>query len=189
LGRVYQFDPQPEQIELDIDLPLFTQVNAPLELLIQMEEKDLVETGSQRLERIRDLDDDIKALLRRNAGITVEGQLALLEVLDEKMDEYYPFLKWSNIPTYEQLKGTLELAWNYLLSPGESKAGVRTPAQLAVATLQYYQRKSLKALIQASASSGFWKQRLPDSTSRIQAVVASFCMFPVIGLNTNSQNY
>lgn len=41
IGNVIRFENQPEQMELFVDIPIFNQEQAPLEVLISMDEKTL----------------------------------------------------------------------------------------------------------------------------------------------------
>ena len=40
IGNVYRFEKQPDQMDLFVDIPLFNQDNAPLEILVSLEEKN-----------------------------------------------------------------------------------------------------------------------------------------------------
>ncbi len=173
IGRVYQFHPQPKQIDIEVDIPIYTQTaKAPLELLIQIETQDLNQISKKRMEFLTSLSQDIQELLKKNSGIPVEGQLRLLAELENNFQDNYQYISWSGIPKYQQLQKVIELCWSFLIKKGESKGGVRTPGQLAYLTLSYCKLKSLKAVINNMANSDYWKGIESDNHKRLQIVIS-----------------
>lgn len=170
VGKVYLFNPEPAQVELDIEIPLFSQENAPLELLVQLETGDLDELAKSRLSKFDKFDDGLKEVLKGNAGIYFEGQLKLVEVLNSNIEHYHNYLSWRHIPSFENLEQILDLCFGYLLKPGESRARV-TPRQLAFLTLRYVANNSSSYLIEEDLKSSFWVSKEPDENKRIQQVV------------------
>jgi hypothetical protein len=171
VGKVYQFHPDPKQIEMDVEVPLFEQANAPLELLVQLDKEDVDPDAVSRLDAFEHLDAELRALIRKNNGLPVEGQVQLVQELNSSVVHYHKYLAWKTFPTYEQLKTTIELCWKFLLKKTDSKAGVRTPAQLAYMTIQYTNGRSLRKLVEANLSSTYWREQEPDSNRRVQRVV------------------
>jgi hypothetical protein len=171
VGKVFEFNPEPIQSELDVEVPLFDQKNAPLELLVQLDREDVQESAEKRLNSFDALDEELQAVIKRNAGIPVDGQIAFVRELKSALSAYHAALSWSTIPSYQELSSVLELCWRFLMKASESKAGVRSPKQLAVATLQYCAGKSLRALIVQTLESQYWKEQEPDEYIRVQRVV------------------
>lgn len=171
IGKVYQFNPEPLQVELELDVPLFNSQEAPLELLIQMAPEDLDEQSAKRVEEFHRLDPNLQAIFKANAGLPIEGQLKILDEIKADPAQFHPLLAWSKVPKYPQLHATLDLAWRYFLKPGESKGGIRKPSQLAVMTLQYCAYKSVTALIKLMTNDKYWMEKFPDSDVRVQEVV------------------
>jgi hypothetical protein len=171
VGKVYQFVRHPSQMELDVDVPLFAQGSAPIELLIQIEKGDLEPVGQQRLDATGIGEDrDLWEIVKRNAGVSVEGQLALYGEIAGNINHYSPSLRWSTIPKYDELSTVTDLIWRFLLKPHESRGGV-SARQLAVMTLQYANNRSVKALIDLAVNGDYWRRTEPDEDVRVQRVV------------------
>lgn len=169
IGRVFKFEDAPEQLNLHIDLPVFTQDNAPTELLIGMDDSDLKPEGKKKVEHFRELDRELQAVIQQNPALPIEGQLKIVEIIASNLDELHPLLSWRSFPTYEQLLEVIKLAWGNLLRPNESKGGIVSPAQLAVMTLQYASVRSVSGLISIQLNSDYWKNRHPVLQDRIDA--------------------
>jgi len=171
VGRVFQLVRSPTQTELDVDVPLFQQATAPIELLVQMESADLGAVARDRLERLpAHGDEDLLAILRKNAGVSVEGQLKVFDEINNNIHHYDELLRWTTIPKYRELLTAIELIWRFLLKPGESKVGV-SDRQLAFMALQYVHNRSLKSLIDQMVNGQFWREREPNEDRRVQQVV------------------
>jgi hypothetical protein len=171
IGRVFQFTAEPKQDELDIDIPLFTQKNAPLELLVQLDEKEILSPENKELVQFNKLDEPLKKLIRSNAGASIRGQMNLMREIQQNIKNYYRLMAWVSTPNYEQLTHVVDLAWRHLLKEGESKGGVRSPGQLAVFALKYSSFKSIKAVINDQINSQFWINRIPERDERTQEMI------------------
>lgn len=170
IGNVYRFESKPEQTELFVDIPLFNQENAPLEILISLEESELESTAKKRLEDFKNLPEDLQDVIKRNSGISIESQQKIIAELENDLPTNRNLLNWNQFPTYDQLVYILELCWKYLLKPGENKADVRNARQLAVLTNKYSRLKSIQALINTTISQDYWIQQIPDDQTRIDKV-------------------
>jgi len=171
IGRVFKFHKEPDQLELDIDIPLFTQEDAPLELLIQMEKGELSDSSINKLKEFENLDSDIKQLIIRNSGISINGQLEVIKVLENDFDRYYSNISWTGYPKYEQLLTVLDLGWKYLMKKSESRGGAFTPNQLAFITIEYGLERSLRKIIQKEFKSEYWVKNVPFEDIRLQKIV------------------
>lgn len=172
IGKVYRFHPQPTQMELELDIPFFTEAHAPAELLIQMSPEDIKNKNSPEVKKIEALQPEVRELIKSNKGISVDGQIALLEKLTREFDNLYPGLAWSRIPNYVQLETVLGLAWSALLKPKEPKGGVVNHRQLATLALQYVQAKSLRDFIAGQVNSAFMLKKYPEEVERIEECVS-----------------
>ncbi len=172
VGRVIRFHPEPDQLELDVDIPAITQELAPIELLIQLDRESIIASRRSDLESFYKLDLKLQELIRENSGVPVEGQIGLLQELDREPGFHSPLLSWRRLPSYEQLKHTIDLMWHYLLSKKDNKAGVRSPAQLAVYTIQYQRTGSIQSIIRTQIESEYWKSTVPDESARVNQVTA-----------------
>ncbi|MFT3679803.1 MAG: helicase-related protein [Ferruginibacter sp.] len=167
IGNVYRFEKQPDQMELFVDIPLFNQENAPLEILISLDEKELENTAKNRLTEFNKLSEDLQEVIRNNSGISIDGQLKIIKELEDQVHSNHNLLNWNSYPTYDQLLFVLSLCWEHLLKPGENKADIRNAAQLSVLTIKYSTLKSVSALIKETINDTFWRERVPDEQERI----------------------
>ena len=171
IGRVYQFHPEPAKREVQVDFPFYTQENANSELLIQLDPKDIKVKKTDIYKKIEHLPEDLQEIVKSNKGMPVEGQLAIINLIEQDIDKYHPLMYWSNKVTYPQLLTVLELAWNNLRKKGESLGGVYTVKQLALFALKYRATKSLSAFIKMLINDDYTKKQLPDEEERTQKTV------------------
>lgn len=171
VGHVFEFHQEPTQAELDVDVPLFSQANAPLELLVQLDGEDVKPDARSRLDDIRQLDPDLQAIIKKNSGISVLGQIAFVKELNAAAANYHLLFNWDGFPKYRQLEAVLDFCWRHLLKENDSKAGVRSHGQLAVMTMQYCHEKSLRYVILKELDNNYWIQKEPDEYLRVQHVV------------------
>ena len=121
VGRVFLFDPPPEEQLPLVEIPLVTQGdNVPDSLLIQMDSNDLTPRSKERLsEFVRSaiLPMDI---LKQNAGIEPQDQIGLASaILSEKK---YHLLSWNSLPSWEELEYACDLIWRFFVKRGGSGA-------------------------------------------------------------------
>ncbi|MFD1628936.1 helicase-related protein [Pseudopedobacter beijingensis] len=167
VGNVYRFEKRPEQTELFVDIPLFNQENAPLEILISLEEGELENTAKQRLQDFHNLPEELQEVMKKNSGISIEGQQKIIEEIKADIASNKYLLNWNQYPTYEQLLYILDLCWKHLLKPGENKADIRNAKQLSVLTNKYSRLKSTAALINDSINDNYWIEQIPNDQERI----------------------
>ncbi|WEA01185.1 DEAD/DEAH box helicase [Mucilaginibacter sp. SJ] len=170
IGNVIRFEKQPDQMELFVDIPLFDQENAPLEILVALDEADVDKNVKHRLDAFNNLDDDLKNVLKKNASINIDGQLKIIKLIEDDIKSYRFLLNWSAYPTYDQILAVIELAWNNLLKPGENKADIRSPAHLAVLTIKYSNLKSVSALINDIINDSYYVSLYPEEQKRINTM-------------------
>lgn len=171
IGTVYRFEDEPLQLELEIDIPIITQENAPAELLIQIDESELSEESKRKLEKFNKLDEELKGIIKLNAGMPLDGQIKIVNEIESNLSYYHNLLNWSRIPKYNQLSTVVELAWNNLLKKGENKGGMKTAKQLAFMAFRYFELKSISALIRVTASDPYHLKTYEDEEERINIAV------------------
>lgn len=170
IGNVVRFEKQPDQMELFVDIPLFDQENAPLEILITLDESEIESTVRPKLENYNNFDEDLKSILKRNASLSIDGQLKIIEAIEENIEEYSQLLGWTSYPTYDQLLAVIGLAWAHLLKRGENQADIRSAAHLTVLTIKYSQLKSISAVISNLLNDNFWIAKYPNRQTRVNVV-------------------
>lgn len=169
-GRIYKFYDTPPQLELEVDIPFVTQTNAPNELLIQLDEKELTEASKEKLKKYENIDPELMAVIKSNNGIQIESQLNLVKEIEGKLQYYNSLLAWTGFPKYNELLPVIELAWNFLLRKGENKANVRSTGQLTTYTIQYSIYKSVRGVIENQVNNQWWLKEIPDEQERINKV-------------------
>lgn len=131
VGKVFLFNPAPQDELPDIEIPVLSQsADAPVELLLAMDEGDLTETSRKRIERYLDQDFLPVSVLRTNSGVNLDAQLELAQELYEAPDRWAPFLSWTGFPEYEELKQTCYLLHEHFLGASARSWGVYSPDQL-----------------------------------------------------------
>jgi hypothetical protein len=169
-GRIFKFHDTPPQLELEVDIPFITQTNAPDELLIHLDENELTDRSKQKLKQFENLGKELLDLIKSNSGISIQGQLDLINEIEKKLQYYQANIVWTGFPKYAELLPVIELAWNYLIRPNESKGSVRSAKQLATLTIQYSIYQSVKAIIDNQIISEYWLNEIPNEQERINKV-------------------
>ncbi len=171
IGHVFKFFDEPPQKEFDLDIPILTQENAPIEVLIQLDSTELKDSVASRMAKFLELSTDEQQLFRNNVGLPLEGQINIIKTIESQLGRFSGLLGWNSYPSYQELLPVVELAWNFLLKPGESRGGVLSAAQLAATTIKYCRLKTIRGLIESDLAGDFWINREPDSKKRISKVV------------------
>ncbi|QEE51170.1 hypothetical protein FUA48_16825 [Flavobacterium alkalisoli] len=166
IGNVYRFEARPTQLELDVDIPIFSQDDAPLEILINLDENELKESSKSRLAQFDQFDDEFKEILKRNSSLPLEGQINILNEIESNLNNYHELLNWT-YPNYYNLKTVTKLCWDNLLKKGDNKAGIMSSDQLAVLTQKYSKYKSVKGIIEELEKEEYWVNKFEDKTERI----------------------
>jgi hypothetical protein len=167
IGNVYHFEKQPDQMELFVDIPLFNQENAPLEILISLDENELENTAKERLKKFNDLPSDLQEVIKKNSGINIEGQSKIIQEIEANIRINDNLLNWTSFPTYEQLSYVIDLCWRHLLKPNENKTNIYSAAQLSVLTIKYANLKSIFALINDTINGNYWREKHSNEQERI----------------------
>lgn len=170
IGNVYRFEKQPDQMDLFVDIPLFNQDNAPLEILVSLEEKELEGKSKERLKEFNDLPVDLQEVVKKNSGINIEGQIKIVEEIENNIENDGLLLNWTSFPSYKQLLRVLELCWKYLLKHNDNKAEIKSAAHLSMLTNKYTNLKSTSALIHEITNNDFWQKKITNEQDRIDAV-------------------
>lgn len=169
-GRIYKFYDTPPQLELEVDIPFITQTNAPTELLIQLDDNELTPESKNKLKQYEAVEKELMEVIKSNGNITIDGQLNLVKELENNLSLYNRQLSWNGFPKYTELLPVVELAWNYLLRNTETKANVRSAAQLTTYAIQYSIYQSVRGIIDNQVNTQYWLNEIPDEQSRINKV-------------------
>lgn len=110
-GNVYLFNEELQPEEFSIDVPFVDQANISDEILFSIPD-EYVEDKDRRKLLESEIPGDLQAIIRKNL-ISVEGQKKLYNYIRLNIGNL-SYLKWSRIPSYEELWKTLYLAYKYL---------------------------------------------------------------------------
>ena len=170
VGHVYLFHEPPQAKLPFVDIPMFTQDDAPDSLLVQIDDDDLTPKARARMRSLAELAESVLPMhvLRENSGIPPEHQINLAEDLIERADELWPMMNWRSNPTYNQLKLVCELIWRHFKPRGGY--GAVSAHQLAFRVGLLRKHGTVKALIDAELAQG--KDKSPDDAVE---VVLGFC--------------
>jgi late competence protein required for DNA uptake (superfamily II DNA/RNA helicase) len=172
IGNVIRFEDQPEQMELFVDIPLFNQTHAPLEILISMDEKDIEVDARPRLDKFNSLPEELKDVIKLNSGISIDSQIEIINKIESNLIYYHNQLNWTALPkSFDNLSTVIELCWESLTGPGDKTfiegIGRLSARWLASFTFTYINLKSIGAVVNTYIKDEFWIGKIPDSQKRI----------------------
>lgn len=170
VGHVYLFhEPPPAELPF-VDIPMYTQDDAPESLLVQIDENDLTPKARARMETLAERADSVLPMqvFRENVGIPPAHQISLAEEMIDRADELWPLMNWRSNPSYDQLKHVCELMWKHFKLRGGQ--GVYSGHQLALRVHLLRKHRTVKALIDAELSRN--SNETPDDA--VEAVLG-FC--------------
>jgi len=167
IGNVYRFEAKPNQLELNVDIPIFSQDEAPLEILINLDEDELKDNSRERLKEFDEFDEEFKDILKKNSSLPLQGQINILKEIEENLVAYHEILSWEGYPKYKNLKVITKLCWDNLKKKNDNKAGVLSSDQLAAMTIKYGIKRTVKGVIDDLYQDEYWKNRIEDDNQRI----------------------
>lgn len=167
IGDVYMFKNPPAPQLPFVDIPIFTQSeNVPESILINIDEDDLSELSKSRLKTYTNQDDIPLEILRQNSFIPLNWQLDCIRYIKKNLRQLYKNLKWSSIPTNNQLYATCEVIWDYLIRSNKLVYGIKSGKQLAFTINAYRQSGSIKNFITKTINNQYQKLNTQESIER-----------------------
>ena len=132
VGTVHLFHDPPQPDLLDVDFPAFSQTDTASDgLLVQLDEDDLRDEGSQRVNRLKGQSELSIETIRANAHVDPQQQIELARHIRLNAEELYSYLAWRGQPSNDQIYKMCELLFDTLLS-GVNRNAVRSDRQLAL---------------------------------------------------------
>lgn len=148
IGKIYEFNPRPIKENITIDIPFFEQNPICDEVLINIEDKEVRDKGSEQYKRLKKYSHEERELFKLN-GLNIIGQKQIVDYLDTNIRQIYEFINWTYFPKYEQLGFCLQLAWDNLIKTGETIAPM-TLKKLTYVTFNYANDQSINNLINSN---------------------------------------
>jgi hypothetical protein len=128
--------------------PVYEQdEETPESLLIQLDEEDLSSRSKQRLEPFFSEDLVDYETLRANIGIDPKKQIALARELMSNPAKYTRILRWTGMPSWQQLSGVCELMWTFFEGAALASRSVSSSNQLAFLVNDLRRTPSVKDII------------------------------------------
>ena len=127
MGLVYLFHAPPEQETIEVQAPLFGDLNdAPDELVVHLSEEDSSPNIDRRIGELADGLDLTKDQLRLASSVGLEHAVALKKLVEVSSRRHEP-IHWSGYPRYKELEAVCQLICK-IRSPAEF--GMRSAKQL-----------------------------------------------------------
>jgi hypothetical protein len=172
-GIIYNFNPIPENERVIIDIPFYEQNPISPEVLINLEDKEIIDKDSDVYKNIQMLPSEEKKIIKSN-GVNVFGQKHIIEQLRQDVSsDKYDLIAWDGFPTYVQLEYIFNLAKKYLLKPSESFSPM-TIKKLTYVTLNYSTNKSLNDLIKSQIQFNLNTQKMDPKDALEEAIRECF---------------
>lgn len=137
IGNIYNFNPIPDNYKTIIDIPFFEQNPISDEILIKLDSEEVKNTNTDQYISIDTLPSEERELISNNNTL-VHGQKNIIEVLREDINGKHNLINWDGMPKQEQLTYTLNLAWDFLIKPGESVRPMTINALVTVTQIYAY---------------------------------------------------
>ena len=147
VGNIFNFNPPPEKEQIVIDIPFFQQDPIKDEILIQLDEEEVINRGSEQYIAINEIPEKEKEIIKKN-GVKVHGQKFIFDILREDIHIKYDLIAW-NQPNYRQLEYIIGLAWDNLLITGETTMPM-TKSKLVNMTFNYGLNQDIGYLVQSN---------------------------------------
>ncbi|MGM5056361.1 DEAD/DEAH box helicase [Rhizobium sp. 862_C5_N1_2] len=115
VGKVFVLEEQPAPDRFTVEIAVGTQgPNAPISLLLDLEEKDLTEASSERIREVREASPLSPQILRLNRHVPIDQQEAIYRLINRDLHQYHDMLAWTGMPNPQQLLGVCEFIFEYL---------------------------------------------------------------------------
>lgn len=169
VGHVYMFYDPPEEELPFVDVPAVTQSEeAPASLLLQLEDDDLSTASRTRVQPFRDQDKLPLEIIRANAGLEPDDQLAIADSLFEMPErEALTAVGWRGMPSYGELEALCDLIWSHVNGSRLGSGSIRSARQLAFKINELRSRPTVRSLIESQLQ---YMERREDGATADDAV-------------------
>jgi hypothetical protein len=148
IGRVFLFNPPPQDKLPDIDIPAISQPSdTPPGLLLSMDESDLTPESRDRVTPYLEQERLPVEILRQNAMVDLDAQLELAAMLEGDPARWSESLAWTQFPKYEELEAVSEILYDFFAAAAR-QWGAYSAKQLTLLVWRSYQGGRPKTLIE-----------------------------------------
>lgn len=145
VGRIFNFCHIPTQESIVIDIPFYEQDPEILtnEILVNIKKGDVKPQVKNRYDQINALPEDLLSIIKQN-GVSINGQIRIYNKLieDFKTEGALQNIRWSQLPTWDQMYYVLQIAENNLFD-FDDKRGIFSVKQLARYLNMYRMKKNI----------------------------------------------
>lgn len=175
VGRVYIFNPPPEDELPTVDIPVVSQPDdLPLQVVVEMDEADLTAESIERLSGVTSQTVLPLDIIRQNVGVDPLRQVEFARALRNRSDDYLRVLCWKGYPNSEELRALCDALWNSFLRHLPRGGGILSAAQLQRG-LRIASRLRLKEWIDQEV--GERDEPADDIVERILDFARNYCGF------------
>lgn len=145
IGNIYTFHEQPQPELPFVNVPVFGDdtTTIPDNLLINMDDDDLTQKTQQQIQRYKKQNILSSDLLKKHSYVKLDYLLELGQYLNRLSSHSLKLIAWSGTPSYEQLKKTCNLIWDYIVKSNRMISSVRSGKQLCFKIKQFEKSKTI----------------------------------------------
>ena len=141
VGRIYTFNGEPEQHELNIDMPFSDQRDdLKDEVLVNIPADKVKPQLRERYDRLQQIPPDLLSVIKRN-GVSINSQLKFAKAVRDYVKTGGSDILWKQMPKWNNLIVTITLLGQCKLLQFDGR--VRTAKQLCLFLQRYYTHKSI----------------------------------------------
>lgn len=150
IGQVINLKKPPEEKEITIDIPAYTQSPIDDEVLVNIEQREIKSFNRERYQNFASLPEALKSILKRNA-VSIKDQLELLPVIRKMLlnPSQKSHIVWNDLrdkQLYDHLYTIFELVKNRFVE-GQDKNVLISTKWMAVQTVSYIYSKNIRKMI------------------------------------------
>lgn len=141
VGRIYTFNGEPVQHELNIDMPFSDQrEDLKDEVLVNIPADKVKPQLRERYDRLHQIPSDLLSIIKRN-GVSINNQLKFAKAVSDYVKSGERDIFWKQMPKWNNLITTITLLGQCKLLQFDGR--VRTAKQLCFYLQRYYSLKSI----------------------------------------------
>lgn len=148
-GNVFIFSDPPQAILPNVDIPALSQSeDTSVNILLGMETEDLKEESQKKISKYLEGEEDLSVeTIRKSPHVNPEIQIKLAKHIRENAKKFHPLLDWSSNPTYDQLKFSCKLMFDFFDADRLASYTVKSYEQLCFLIHRLRSKPTVKEII------------------------------------------